>query len=67
MAEITLRQGMEIGLHAFKAWLALSVIMNLHKPRGAEPMWCGECVIFDGQPHPYPCPTIEAIEKELTK
>jgi hypothetical protein len=40
-------------------------VVKLHKPRGAEPMWCGECVIFDGQPHPYPCPTIEAVEKEL--
>lgn len=43
----------------------LRAVVKLHKPRGAEPMWCGECASFDNMPAPYPCPTIEAIEREL--
>lgn len=44
---------------------ALISVVKLHKPRGANPMWCGECASFDNEPCLYPCPTIEAIEKEL--
>lgn len=44
---------------------ALRAVVELHKPWDS-PMWvCNECgdgmnVVFD-----YPCPTIQAIEKEL--
>ncbi len=41
---------------------ALRTIVELHKPVEFIPEWkprCNDCEIF------YPCPTIQAIEKEL--
>ena len=68
LAEITLRQGMETGLHAFKAWVALRAVVELHKPYGIDQFpnlksMCGHCAHLTYQL--WPCPTIEAIEKEL--
>lgn len=60
LAEITLRQGMETGLHAFKAWLALRAVVEFHKP---EHSIRGYRCVFDN--FAYPCPTIRVIEKEL--
>lgn len=57
LAEIELRQGMELGLHAFKAWKALRAIVELHKPDKFG--WC-YCSDINGK-----CPTKQAIEKEL--
>ena len=56
------------GLHA---WMqpALRAVVELHKPTEnyhIQPMidYCYQCQ--DGTPdEPYPCPTIQAIEKEL--
>ena len=63
LAEIELRQGMELGLHAFKAWVALRAVVELHRPEAQEHgeyEKCWNCNLL------YPCPTIQAIEKELT-
>ena len=69
LAEITLRQGMETGLHAFKAWLALRAVVELHNPKNfivkndeVVEQWC---TADTNQLVPYPCPTIQAIEKGL--
>lgn len=43
-------------------YFALRAVVELHKP------WvggCSQCVAIDGGYKPYPCPTIQAIEKEL--
>lgn len=49
------------GLHK---WFqpALRAVVELHKP------WvggCSQCIAIDGGYKPYPCDTIQAIEKEL--
>jgi alkylhydroperoxidase family enzyme len=41
---------------------ALRAVVKLHSP------WiggCSQCVAIDGGYKPYPCPTIQTIEKEL--
>ena len=60
------------GAYALQAdsygWIALRAVVELHKPMpeyfGGNKIVCGMCgcpeVEFD-----YPCPTIQAIEKEL--
>ena len=51
-------------------WLALRTVVELHKPV-KEPIWgdvfCKECEAHSEnfQDVLYPCPTIQAIEKEL--
>ena len=38
----------------------LLAVVELHNPaNGFKDTWCGDC------DNPYPCPTIQAIEKEL--
>ena len=50
-------------------WLALRAVVELHKPvinpNSKEPdSWCFQCA--EGRYYAkYPCPTIQAIEKEL--
>ena len=55
---------------------ALSAVVELHKPYDSEDAphevaigWCKGCSIEYSRneyaSHPYPCPTIKAIEKEL--
>lgn len=46
-------------LEYFRAYPALLAVVELHKPRSGVVDWCEWCQ------HPYPCPTIQAIEKEL--
>ena len=43
---------------------ALSAVVDLHKPR-TESNYCAKCRNAGGKLVPYPCPTIQAIEKEL--
>ena len=51
------------------AFNALRAVVELHKPYESKPwkpnsvLRCGECE--DYATVPYPCPTIQAIEKEL--
>ena len=45
---------------------ALHVVMELHKPHNEHPRQCSGCEV--GDPwywNNYPCPTIQAIEREL--
>ena len=56
------------GTEAFESdscgWLALSAVLELHKPishKGYE----DEGFFCDNCEYDYPCPTIQAIEKEL--
>ena len=42
-------------------WLSLRVVVGLHKPKDG---WCVECSLSVVNV-PYPCFTIQAIEKEL--
>ena len=44
--------------------LALRAVVELHKPIEGHEHLCGGCWFGDGM-MPYPCPTIQAIEKEL--
>ena len=43
---------------------ALRAVVELHKPSRLDD-GCSHCKLTDIKPRPYPCPTIEAIEKEL--
>ena len=45
-------------------WQALRAVVELHKPR-TESNYCAKCRNAGGKLVPYPCPTIQAIEKEL--
>jgi hypothetical protein len=61
------------GLHG--EWFALRAVVELHKPvdrneayagiEGEEPHWVCSCDEFEEYGRGYPCPTIQAIEKEL--
>ena len=42
----------------------LRSVVELHKPR-TESNYCAKCRNAGGKLVPYPCPTIQAIEKEL--
>jgi len=50
-----------------KAWAALRTVVELHKPMkiGETLTVCRECFVM-WENNPYPCPTIQAIEKELS-
>ncbi len=52
----------EMNSKAYKWQQALLAVVELHKPKtvgtGAIPTYCTECIGL------YPCPTIQAIEKE---
>ena len=55
------------GAYALQAdsygWIALRAVIELHKPSKDK---CWECSFpLDSIYVPYPCPTIQAIEKEL--
>jgi len=43
---------------------ALRAVVELHKPR-TESNYCAKCRNAGGKLVPYPCSTIQAIEKEL--
>ena len=43
---------------------ALRAVVELHKPIEGHEHLCGSCWFGDGMMS-YPCPTIQAIEKEL--
>lgn len=50
-------------------WFILSDVVELHKPKKNND--CPKCVFMidpmgKSEMYPYPCPTIQAIEKELT-
>jgi hypothetical protein len=47
---------------------ALRAVVELHKPFGNAVIWCDQCSCLEseGEIIFYPCPTIEAIEKELS-
>ena len=47
------------------AVLALRAVVELHKPDGNNCPHCAEYAYDAGMRVPYPCPTIQAIEKEL--
>ena len=54
--DVALYNGDAQSIHALRA------VVELHEP------WvggCSQCVAIDGGYKPYPCPTIQAIEKEL--
>ena len=63
----------EGGARAFQVdsygWIALRAVVELHKPINNpnfpdSDIWCWQCA--DGRGYAkYPCPTIQAIEKEL--
>jgi hypothetical protein len=46
---------------------ALRAVVELHKPFGNAVIWCDQCSCLEseGEIVFYPCPTIQAIEKEL--
>lgn len=44
------------------SWAALRVVVELHKPWN---FGCSHCINIEGGYMSYPCPTIQAIEKEL--
>lgn len=50
-------------------WKALSAVVELHKSNQVDnAIWCSECskrFENSGYYENYPCPTIQAIEKEL--
>jgi hypothetical protein len=46
-------------------WSALRAVVELHNPIEGHEHLCGGCWFGDGM-MPYPCPTIQAIEKELS-
>ena len=46
------------------SWFALHEVVELHKPIEGHEHLCGGCWFGDGMMS-YPCPTIQAIEKEL--
>jgi hypothetical protein len=53
-----------------KQMKAIDAVMDLHKPIPSDRyedngFYCGECDTYNETPDYYPCPTIEAIEKEL--
>lgn len=43
---------------------ALRAVVELHKPSRLDG-GCAHCKLTNTDPRPYPCPTIQAIEKEL--
>ena len=45
-------------------YIALRAVVELHKPIEGYEHLCGGC-LFDYGVTAYPCPTIQAIEKEL--
>jgi hypothetical protein len=61
------------GTQAFESdsygWLALSAVVELHKPSNKYKKTYGviscTCDPYFEYGHKYPCPTIQAIEKEL--
>ena len=44
------------------SWVALRAVVELHKPWN---FGCSHCINIEGGYMSYPCPTIQAIEKEL--
>ena len=57
----------------YPTYLALRAVVELHKPSGqglGYAAYCHQCMFNHGsgeiKNHAYPCPTIQAIEKELT-
>ena len=65
LAMISLEDKQLISYEEFeKRNLALRAVVELHKPMEKFPDVCGECG-FDAVVL-YPCPTIQAIEKELS-
>lgn len=50
-------------LSAVIFYKALRAVVELHKPN--EEGWCVECSLTQNHYIAYPCPTIQAIEKEL--
>ena len=49
--------------HGAKAVKALRAVVELHKPWN---FGCSHCINIEGGYMSYPCPTIKAIEKELS-
>ena len=49
------------------SWVALRAVVELHKPYmgGFNTLLCESCTAFADWVVEYPCPTIQAIEKEL--
>ena len=53
----------EVGNKAIGILQALRAVVELHKPvEHTEGTWCSGCMATEW----YPCPTIQAIKKELT-
>ena len=51
-----------------KALGALRAVLELHRPEGemgVDALWCSECVRYDGGMALWPCPTVQAITREL--
>ena len=69
LARVQYNQGYQMGLDGYRICSALREVVELHKPLpivngdGAEN--CCWCQIAGIRETPYPCPTIQAIEKEL--
>ena len=59
----------ELRMSDYDTWLAgaraLRAVVELHKPDGGLCNHCEEGFIMGSIPVVYPCPTIQAIEKEL--
>ena len=58
----------EIGYNAERTSNALRAVVKLHKPIGTTSLVCKHCDSFSNEyaySVVFPCPTIQAIEKEL--
>lgn len=64
LAEIELRQGMELGLHAFKAWVALRAVVKLAGKLQDQNPFHEDAGWNAGYNHAM-YEVIQAIEKEL--
>ena len=55
------------GAELKKGTNALRLVVELHKPIQDKKLWCEGCRVEDDDWYSieYPCPTIQAIEKEL--
>jgi len=67
LAKLLVTDKTNMNLEVIKWQLALYAVVELHKPETHDPetvgLYCDHCSYAITEP--YPCPTIQAIEKEL--
>ena len=62
LTEVQFHQGFQMGIKGFQLCSALRAVVELHRPEAQEHgeyEKCWNCSLL------YPCPTIQAIKKEL--